>query len=232
MAVEASAAQEDNRNEQSLHTGFRQRMPEVNEIQRGDDSQEGTRDLQFLEPKVLEEVVRQFRASRNDILRNGVWNVRNLTDEEFNHADDLKLLGYFQSDLLETKFLSKGRRVSLVEVWGWFDDLMKGAAPIEIDGQEIYLEVKDKDLEKVRKRIDEIRSFLPLLEEGDLEAFKRAKFKLRRTVMRLTYDIHHLAKRFDKYRKSAGLMRSRSHHEGTHHEAEPAIAEAETGSPR
>lgn len=194
-----------------------------------DEQQEGQRDLQFLEPKVLDEVVRQFRAARNDILRNGVWNIRNLTDDEFNKTDDLKLLGYFQSDLLETRFLSKGRRVNVVEVWGWFDDLMKGLAPIEVGDQEIFLEVKDKDLEKVRKRIDEIRGFLPLLESGDLEAFKRAKFKLRRTVMRLTYDIHHLAKRFDKYRKNAGLMRSRSHHDGhTHAESEsaPAMAEA------
>ena len=207
-------------------------MPDVNERdhQHADEGQEGTRDLQFLEPKVLEEVVRQFRASRNDILRNGVWNIRNLTDDEFNHADDLRLLGYFQSDLLETKFLSKGRRVNLVEVWGWFDDLMKGAAPIELEGRDVYLNVNDKDLDKVRKRIDEIRSFLPLLEEGDLEAFKRAKFKLRRTVMRLTYDIHHLAKRFDKYRKSAGLMRSRSHSDSPHHEGEPVISEMGTGA--
>lgn len=183
---------------------------------------EGRRDLQHLEPAVLEEVVRQFRAVRNDILRNGVWSVRNLSDEEFNHTDDLRLLGYFQSDLLETRFLSKGRRVTLVDVWNWFDDLMKGAAPLEIGDRKVYLEIVDKDLEKVRKRISEIRSFLPLLEEGDLDTFKRAKFKLRRTVMRMTYDIHHLAKRFDKYRKNAGLGRHR-HHDASH-DAEHAPA--------
>ena len=39
------------------------------------------RGLQHLPPRILDEVIRQFRAARNDILRYGVWNVRNLTDE-------------------------------------------------------------------------------------------------------------------------------------------------------
>jgi hypothetical protein len=65
--------------------------------------------LAQLPPKVLEEVMRQLRSSRNDIIRYGVWNIRNLTDEEFNRTDDRKLLGYFRQDLLETRFLSKGR---------------------------------------------------------------------------------------------------------------------------
>lgn len=191
-----------------------------------EQNQEGSRDLQFLEPAVLDEVVRQFRAARNDILRFGVWNVRNLSDEEFNHADDVKLLGYFQSDLLETRFLSKGRRITIIDVWNWFDDMMRGAVPLEVNGKELFLEVHDKDLEKVRKRIDEIRSFVPILESGDLETFRRAKFKLRRTVMRLTYDIHHLTKRLDKYRKNAGLMRRRSETAADPVDVAPELAEA------
>ena len=43
--------------------------------------------LSELRGKVLDEVIRQFRATRNDILRYGVWNVRNLTDEEFVTAE-------------------------------------------------------------------------------------------------------------------------------------------------
>src|SRR5256885_2714303 len=31
--------------------------------------------------------------------------------EEFNRTDDRKLFGYFRQDLLETRFLSKGRRI-------------------------------------------------------------------------------------------------------------------------
>ena len=73
-----------------------------------------------------------------------------------------------------------------------------------IDGQEQFLNVQDKDLEKVRKRIAEIQAFLPTLRGDDLEAFKRVKYKLRRTVMRLTYDLHHLFKRLEKYRKNFG----------------------------
>ena len=32
------------------------------------------------------------------------------------------------------------------------------------------------------------------------------KYKLRRTVMRLTYDLHHLFKRLEKYRKNFGAV--------------------------
>ena len=154
--------------------------------------------------KILEETIRQLRSTRNDIIRYGVWNTRNLTDEEFNHTDDRKLLGYFRQDLLETRFLSKGRRVDLIQLWHWFDDQMNGVEPMLIDGEELFLNVQDKDLEKVRKRIAEIHAFLPTLRGDDLEAFKRVKYKLRRTVMRLTYDLHHLFKRLEKYRKNIG----------------------------
>ena len=154
--------------------------------------------------KVLEETIRQLRSTRNDIIRYGVWNVRNITDEEFNRTDDRKLLGYFRQDLLETRFLSKGRRVDLIQLWHWFDDQMNGVEPMLIDGQEQFLNVQDKDLEKVRRRIAEIQAFLPTLRGDDLEAFKRVKYKLRRTVMRLTYDLHHLFKRLEKYRKNFG----------------------------
>jgi hypothetical protein len=154
--------------------------------------------------KVLEETIRQLRSTRNDIIRYGVWNVRNITDEEFNRTDDRKLLGYFRQDLLETRFLSKGRRVDLIQLWHWFDDQMNGVEPMLIDGEELFLNVQDKDLEKVRKRIAEIQAFLPTLRGDDLEAFKRVKYKLRRTVMRLTYDLHHLFKRLEKYRKNFG----------------------------
>lgn len=190
------------------------------------ESRDETRDLQNLAPPVLDEVVRHFRAIRNDILRYGVWNIRNLTDEEFNHAPDERLLGYFQSDLLETRFVSKGRRVSIVDLWNWFDDIMRGAIPIDVRGERMYLEIHDKDLEKVRKRMAEIREFFPILEEGDLEDFKRSKFKLRRVVMRMTYDIHHLTKRLDKYRKNAGLLRPRGHHgdPAVHDQVEPPPA--------
>ena len=158
--------------------------------------------LSQLPVKQLEEVIRQLRSTRNDIIRFGVWNARNLTDEEFNKTDDRKLLGYFRQDLLETRFLSKGRRIDLVQLWKWFDDQMSGVEPMLIEGQEVFLNIQDKDLEKVRKRIAEIQSFFPTLRGDDLDAFRRVKYKLRRTVMRLTYDLHHLFKRLEKYRKN------------------------------
>ena len=150
----------------------------------------------------LDEVIRQLRSTRNDIIRFGVWNVRNVTDEEFNRTDDRKLLGYFRQDLLETRFLSKGRRVDLVQLWNWFDDQMSGVEPMLLEGAEVFLNVQDKDLEKVRRRIEEIYSFMPAVRGDDMEAFKRVKYKLRRTMMRLTYDLHHLFKRLEKYRKN------------------------------
>jgi len=159
-------------------------------------------DLKALPSKQLEEVIRQLRAARNDIMRYAVWNIRNLTDDEFNRTDDRKLLGYFRQDLLETRFLSKGRRIDIIQLWHWFDDQMSGTEPLLIDKEELFLNVHDKDLDKVRKRIAEIESFLPSLRGDDLEAFKRVKYKLRRTVMRLTYDLHHLFKRLEKYRKN------------------------------
>ena len=158
--------------------------------------------LSQLPVKQLEEVIRQLRSTRNDIIRFGVWNARNLTDEDFNKTDDRKLLGYFRQDLLETRFLSKGRRIDLIQLWKWFDDQMSGVEPMLIDGQEVFLNIQDKDLEKVRKRIAEIQSFFPTLRGDDLDAFRRVKYKLRRTVMRLTYDLHHLFKRLEKYRKN------------------------------
>lgn len=154
--------------------------------------------------KVLDETLRQLRSTRNDIIRYGVWNTRNLTDEEFNHADDRRLLGYFRQDLLETRFLSKGRRIDLIQLWRWFDDQMSGTEPMLINGEELFVNVQDKDLDKVRKRIAEIQSFIPTLRGDDLEAFKRVKYKLRRTVLRLTYDLHHLFKRLEKHRKNFG----------------------------
>jgi hypothetical protein len=154
--------------------------------------------------KVLEETLRQLRSTRNDIIRYAVWNVRNVSDEEFNRTDDRKLLGYFRQDLLETRFLSKGRRIDLIQLWKWFDDQMSGTEPMLVDGEELFLNIQDKDLEKVRKRIAEIHAFLPTLRSEDLEAFRRVKYKLRRTVMRLTYDLHHLFKRLEKYRKNFG----------------------------
>jgi hypothetical protein len=159
-------------------------------------------ELKALPAKQLEEVIRQLRSTRNDIMRFGVWNIRNMTDEEFNRVDDRKLLGYFRQDLLETRFLSKGRRIDIIQLWNWFDDQMSGTEPLLIDGEELFLNIQDKDLDKVRRRIAEIQSFLPTLRGDDLEAFKRAKYKLRRTVMRLTYDLHHLFKRLEKYRKN------------------------------
>jgi hypothetical protein len=154
--------------------------------------------------KLLDETLRQLRSTRNDIIRYAVWNVRNVSDEEFNRADDRRLFGYFRQDLLETRFLSKGRRVDLIQLWNWFDDQMRGVEPLLVDGEEVFLDIQDKDLEKVRKRIAEIQAFLPTLRGDDIEAFKRVKYKLRRTVMRLTYDLHHLFKRLEKYRKNFG----------------------------
>jgi hypothetical protein len=150
----------------------------------------------------LDEVLRQLRGTRNDIIRFAVWNIRNLTDDDFNHTDDKRLFGYFRQDLLETRFLSKGRRIDLVQLWKWFDDQMSGTEPMLIGTEEVFLDIQDKDLEKVRKRIAEIQAFFPTLRGDDLEAFKRVKYKLRRTVMRLTYDLHHLFKRLEKYRKN------------------------------
>lgn len=156
--------------------------------------------------KILEEVIRQLRSTRNDIIRYAVWNIRNLTDDEFNKTDDRKLLGYFRQDLLETRFLSKGRRIDLLQLWNWFDDQMSGVEPLLIDGEELFLNIQDKDLEKVRKRIAEIQSFFGALRSDDLDGFRRVKYKLRRTVMRLTYDLHHLFKRLEKYRKNLYLQ--------------------------
>jgi hypothetical protein len=151
---------------------------------------------------ILEEVIRQLRSTRNDIIRFGVWNIRNLSDDDFNKTDDRKLLGYFRQDLLETRFLSKGRRIDLVQLWNWYDAEMSGIEPLLVDGREVFLNIQDKDLDKVRKRIAEIQSFFPTLRGDDLEAFRRVKYKLRRTVMRLTYDLHHLFKRLEKHRKN------------------------------
>src|SRR5260370_13156486 len=78
---------------------------------------------------VLEETLRQLRSTRNDIIRFGVWNVRNLTDDEFNRTDDRKLLGYFRQDLLETRFLSKGRRIDLIQLWRGVDESMSQPRP-------------------------------------------------------------------------------------------------------
>jgi hypothetical protein len=156
---------------------------------------------------LFEEVLRQFRTTRNDILRYAVWNTRNLTDEEFNRTDDRKLFDYFRQDLLETRFLSKGRRVDLFQLWRWFDHQMSGTEPLLLNTEEVFLNIQDKDLDKLRKRIDEIESFFPILRSDDLEGFKRVKYKLRRTVMRMTYDLHHLAKRLEKYRKNLGPLR-------------------------
>ncbi|MBI2214166.1 MAG: hypothetical protein HYU52_11015 [Acidobacteria bacterium] len=172
-----------------------------------------------LKGRVLDEVIRQFRATRNDILRYGVWNARNLSDEEFNRTDDRKLLGYFRQDLLETRFVHRGIRIDLIQLWHWFDDQMSGLLPLSIAGEEVYIIIQDKDLEKLRKRISELESFMAMLRLGDLDAFTRVKYKLRRTVLRLTYDIHHLNKRLDKYRKSGGFVMR--HDEAAHDEPHP-----------
>jgi hypothetical protein len=173
--------------------------------------------LQQLPVRILDEVIRQFRATRNDVLRYAVWNLRNVSDEEFNHIDDDRLFGYFRQDLLETRFLSKGRRVDLVQLWNWFDDQLSGNLPLLIGDSEVFVNIQDKDLDKCRKRIEEIAAFLPILRSNDLEGFKRVKYKLRRTVMRLTYDLHHLSKRLEKYRKGpvgAPVVRAvESHHD-------------------
>src|SRR5204863_3993719 len=100
------------------------------------------------------------------------------------------------------RFLSKGRRIDLIQLWKWFDDQMSGTEPLLIGEDELFLNIQDKDLEKVRRRIEEIQSFFATLRGDDLDAFRRVKYKLRRTVMRLTYDLHHLFKRLEKYRKN------------------------------
>src|ERR1700716_2302062 len=87
--------------------------------------------------KILEETLRQLRSTRNDIIRFGVWNVRTLSDDEFNRTDDRKLLGYFRQGLRETRFLSKGRRIVLIQLWRCFDDQMTGVEPMLIDTQEV-----------------------------------------------------------------------------------------------
>ena len=157
------------------------------------------RSLAELERSELLEVIRQFRAARSDILRYGVWNVRNLTEDEFKQLDDDRLFDYFRQDLLETRFVDRGRRVDIVQVWHWFDDQLSGVEPILIDGQEHFLDIQDKDVEKVRKRVADIKGFLHILQSDDRATFRRIKYKLRRTVMRLTYDIHNLNKRLEKY---------------------------------
>jgi hypothetical protein len=167
--------------------------------------------LAQLPVKILEEVIRQLRSTRNDIIRFAVWNIRNLTDDDFNKTDDRKLLGYFRQDLLETRFLSKGRRIDLIQLWRWFDDQMTAVDPLLVEGEEVFLNIQDKDLDKVRKRIQEIHSFLPTLRGDDLDAFRRVKYKLRRTVMRLTYDLHHVFKRLEKHRKNIFMTSGAPH---------------------
>lgn len=168
------------------------------------DETRATQSLQDLDKPILLEVIRQFRATRSDILRYGVWNVRNMSEEEFKVLDDQRLFDYFRQDLLETRFVDRGRRVDIVQVWHWFDDQLSGVEPLLINGREHLLNVEDKDIEKVRKRIADIKGFLPVLQEEDMATFRRIKYKLRRTVMRLTYDIHNLNKRLEKYRKRLG----------------------------
>ena len=205
--------------------------PAMSEIPPGQPLPEA-QSLAQLPLKILEEVIRQLRSTRNDIIRFAVWNIRNVTDDDFNKIDDHKLLGYFRQDLLETRFLSKGRRIDLVQLWNWFDNEMSGVEPLLVEGREVFLNIQDKDLEKVRKRIAEIDSFLPALRGDDLEAFKRVKYKLRRTVMRLTYDLHHLFKRLEKYRKNyfvsgAGAPRERVSLEAVVDIPEPPMPEEE-----
>src|SRR6201990_2763768 len=91
--------------------------------------------------KILEEVIRQLRGTRNDIIRYGVWNARNMTDEEFNRTDDRKLFGYFRQDLLETPFLPKARRIDHIQLWKGFDDQMSGVEPMLIDTEEVFLNI-------------------------------------------------------------------------------------------
>lgn len=161
--------------------------------------------LAELPPNLLEEVIRQFRAARNDILRYGVWNLKNLSDTDFNNIDDKKLFDYFRQDLLETRFVDRGRRLDIVQIWQMFDHQLSGTEPLLLAKEEYLLDVQDKDVEKARKRVAEIASFLPTLRTGDFDGFRRIKYKLRRVVMRLTYDIHHLNKRLEKYRKQKGV---------------------------
>lgn len=182
-----------------------------------------------LKGRLLDEVMRQFRATRNDILRYGVWNARNMSDEEFNRTDDRKLLGYFRQDLLETRFVHRGNRVDLIQLWMWFDDQMSGRLPLSINGEDVYILIQDKDLEKLRKRISELESFMAMLRAGDLDAFTRVKYKLRRTVLRLTYDIHHLNKRLDKYRKNVGFVPRPD--EAAHDEPHPPAGAEEPEAP-
>lgn len=160
--------------------------------------------LADLERDELIEVIRQFRAVRNDLLHFGAWNNRNMSEDEFKQISDEKLFGYFKQDLLETRIVDRGRRVNVVEVWRWFDDLISGIEPIFIHGEEVMLYVSDKDIEKLRTRMTEIDGFLPILRDDDFSGFRRVKYKLRRTVMRMTYDLHNLNKRLEKHRKSRG----------------------------
>jgi len=170
----------------------------------------GQRGLAELPIPIMEEVIRQFRSARNDILRYGVWNIKNLTDEDFNHYDDRKLFNFFCQDLLETRFVDRGRRIDIIQTWQFFDHQLSGVEPLLIDKKEVFLNVEDKDLNKVRQRIGELQSFMSTLRSDDLDSFKRVKYKIRRTVMRLTYDIHHLNKRLEKYRKQRGIGFSRT----------------------
>lgn len=163
--------------------------------------------LADLDRDELAEVIRHFRAVRNDLLHFGAWNNRNLTEDEFKQVSDERLFGYFKQDLLETRIVDRGRRVNVVEVWRWFDDLISGVEPLFIDGEEVMLNLRDKDVEKLRTRMRELHGFLPTLRNDDFSTFRRIKYKLRRTVMRMTYDLHNLNKRLEKYRKTRGARR-------------------------
>jgi hypothetical protein len=123
--------------------------------------------------KILEETLRQLRSTRNDIIRFGVWNVRNLTDDEFNRTDDRKLLGYFRQDLLETRFLSKGRRIDLIQLWHWFDDQMTGLRPMLIDNQEVSSTFRTRTSRRCASASPRFRRSCRRCDRKDLDASPR-----------------------------------------------------------
>lgn len=170
--------------------------------------EEKPRSLSELDPSELREVIRHFRFVRSDLLRNAAWNTRNISDDEFRKTPDERAFGYFKQDLLETRLVDRARRLNVVEVWRWFDDIATGHMPVQINGQTVFLRIEDKDIDKVRKRMTDLRGFLPILENDDYSTFKRIRFKLRRTVLRMTYDLHNLMKRMEKYRKRQFEARS------------------------
>ena len=61
---------------------------------------------------------------------------------------------------------------------------MNGVEPLLVDGREVFLNIQDKDLDKVRSGSKRSTRFLPALRTDDLDGFRRVKTSCAAPVMR------------------------------------------------